>query len=85
MARLNDQVCRLVRGTSLALTDVLRIGNLGNMAFSAQRPDPERRLRRLELLAALADAKSVRERAQPSRLPGARLSRLIAARRRWVN
>jgi hypothetical protein len=39
----------------------------------------------LELLAALADAKSAREANQPRRLRGARLRELIAIRRRLVN
>jgi hypothetical protein len=52
------------------------------MAPSAQRLDPDRRRRRLALLAALADAKSARERAQPQRLRGARIRELIAVRRR---
>jgi hypothetical protein len=52
------------------------------MVSSPQRLDPDRRRRRLELLAALADAKSARERSQPRRLRGARLRELIAVRRR---
>jgi hypothetical protein len=68
----------------LALTNVVLVGNLGCMAPSPQRLDPDRRRRRLELLAALADAKSARERTQPQRLRGARLRELIANRRRHV-
>jgi hypothetical protein len=68
----------------LALTKVGALGNLGTMAPSPQRLDPERRRRRLELLAALADAKSARERTQPERLRGARIRELIANRRRHV-
>jgi hypothetical protein len=55
------------------------------MAPTPQRLDPDRRRRRLELLAALADAKSARESAQPLRLRGARLREIIATRRRLVN
>jgi hypothetical protein len=66
------------------LTDVATIGNLGFMAPSPPRLDPDRRRRRLELLAALADAKA-RESAQPQRLRGARLRELIATRRRLAN
>ncbi|HET9519197.1 MAG TPA: hypothetical protein VFO77_15850 [Actinoplanes sp.] len=55
------------------------------MARSSQSNDPERRRRRLQLLAALADAKSARERARPERLHGARLRELIASRRRLAN
>jgi hypothetical protein len=67
------------------LTNAREIGNLGCMAWSSQRLDPDRRRRRLQLLAALADAKSARERAQPERLRGARIRELIANRRRLVN
>jgi hypothetical protein len=52
------------------------------MAWSQKRLDPDRRRRRLQLLAALADAKTARERSQPERLRGARLRELIAHRRR---
>jgi hypothetical protein len=55
------------------------------MSHTPQRLDPDRRRRRLELLAALADAKSAREHTQPLRLRGARLRELIANRRRLVN
>jgi hypothetical protein len=55
------------------------------MALSPPRLDPDRRRRRLELLAALAQAKSARETAQPLRLRGARIRELIATRRRLVN
>ena len=69
----------------MALTNVVEVGNLGFMASSPPRLDPDRRRRRLELLAALADAKSVRESALPQRLRGARLRELIATRRRLPN
>lgn len=52
------------------------------MAWSLHRLDPDRRRRRLQLLAALADAKTVRDRSQPEHLRGARLRELIANRRR---
>jgi hypothetical protein len=68
----------------LALTKAVVIGSLGCMATSPRRLDPDRRRRRLELLAALADAKSARERTQPERLRGARIRELIANRRRRV-
>ncbi|NMO53811.1 hypothetical protein HH310_21835 [Actinoplanes sp. TBRC 11911] len=48
------------------------------------RLDPDRRRRRLEVLAAVAQAKS-RRAAQPTRSHGARLRELIAMRRRLVN
>jgi hypothetical protein len=69
----------------LALTNASDLGSLGCMAPSPQRLDPDRRRRRLELLAALADAKSVRGRAQPQRLRGPDLRQLIATRRRVVS
>lgn len=68
-----------------ALTNGMAMGSLDYMVSSQQRLDPDRRRRRLQLLAALADAKSARERAQPERLRGARLRELIANRRRLVN
>ncbi len=66
----------------MALTNLAGLGSLGPMSHVPQRPDPERRRRRLELLAALADAKSARDLNQPHRLRGARLRELIASRRR---
>jgi hypothetical protein len=69
----------------LALTNVDTVGNLDFMSHTPQRLDPDRRRRRLELLAALADAKSARESSQPQRLRGTRLRELIANRRRLVN
>jgi hypothetical protein len=53
------------------------------MAWSLQRLDPDRRRRRVQLLAALADAKTARQRAQPERLRGARLREIIVNRRRY--
>ncbi|WP_170208616.1 hypothetical protein [Micromonospora pisi] len=52
------------------------------MAWTEQRLDPERSRRRLQLLAELAGAKSVRERTQPRRVRVDRLRELIASRRR---
>jgi hypothetical protein len=46
------------------------------------RLDPDRRRRRLQLLAELADAKSVRERARPLRPRAEKVRELIALRRR---
>jgi tetratricopeptide (TPR) repeat protein len=60
------------------LTNAERLGSLGLMAHVPQRLDPDRRRRRLELLAALADAKSAREHTQPQRLRGARIRYLAA-------
>ncbi|MEV6630098.1 hypothetical protein AB0M54_05030 [Actinoplanes sp. NPDC051470] len=64
------------------MTNIAALGNLCLMASSPQRLDPDRRRRRLELLAALADAKAAREFTQPERLRGARIRELIANRRR---
>lgn len=66
----------------MALTNVFPVGTLGLMAHVPPRLDPERRRRRLELLAALANAKSAREQPEPTRRRGARLRELIASRRR---
>jgi hypothetical protein len=64
------------------------------MAMRLQRLDPERRRRRLRLLAELADAKALRERVAPNRLHADRLRadrlradrlrELIVTRRRRV-
>jgi hypothetical protein len=54
------------------------------MALKLERLDPDRRRRRLRLLAELADAKIVRDRLQPRRLRADRLRELIASRRRLV-
>jgi hypothetical protein len=63
------------------LTNEPSIGTLGHMA-RIQRLDPDRRRRRLRLLAQLADAKAGRRRAQPGRERTDRLRDLIAVRRR---
>ncbi|WP_229067665.1 hypothetical protein [Actinoplanes sp. DH11] len=64
------------------MTNVVRLGTLGCMAPSPERLDPERCRRRQELLAALAQAKSVRESDPSQRMRGLRLRELIATRRR---
>jgi hypothetical protein len=61
------------------------MGTLGPMARTLERLDPDRRRRRLQLLAELADAKLVRDRVQPRRLQGDRLRELIATRRRLAS
>jgi len=66
------------------LTNRLAVGTLSHMVWTLPRLDPDRRRRRLQLLAQLADAKSVRDRVQPRRLRGDRLRELIATRRRLV-
>jgi len=55
------------------------------MAPSPQRLDADRCRRRLEILAALTHAKTVRATAPPPRVRGMRLRELIATRRRTVN
>jgi hypothetical protein len=65
-----------------ALTNSTRVVILGPMAWMLQRLDPDRRRRRLQVLALIADAKSVRDRVQPQRVRGDRLRELIATRRR---
>jgi hypothetical protein len=61
------------------------MGTLGPMAWTLERLDPDRRRRRLQLLAELADAKLVRDRVQLRRLQGDRLRELIATRRRLAS
>ena len=52
------------------------------MAQTLQRLDPDRRRRRLRLLAELADAKAVRDRLNPRHAQLVQLRDLIATRRR---
>jgi len=68
-----------------ALTNRSSIGDAAAMAWKVQRLDPERSRRRMQLLAELAGAKSVRERSQPRRAQGDRLRELIATRRRLAS
>ena len=70
------------RGRFLRLTDAARHSSLGVMVLKLQRLDPDRRRRRLQLLAELADAKALRDRVQPRRLRTDQLRELIASRRR---
>ncbi|GIG57778.1 hypothetical protein Lfu02_21500 [Longispora fulva] len=49
-----------------------------------ERLEPDRRRRRLQLLAELADVKALRDRMQPRRVRSERLRELIALRRRWA-
>jgi hypothetical protein len=66
----------------IGLTQPFRTGNLGSMAQTLQRLDPDRRRRRLRLLAELADAKAVRARVAPRQAYVNRVRDLIATRRR---
>jgi hypothetical protein len=66
------------------LTDAAAPSTLGDMVLKLQRLDPDRRRRRLQLLAELADAKALRDRVQPRRLLTDQLRELIASRRRVV-
>jgi len=52
------------------------------MAQTLQRLDPDRRRRRIRLLAELADAKSVRDRIAPRQAYVNQVRDLIASRRR---
>jgi hypothetical protein len=65
-----------------ALTAERDCGIVGDMGVKLQRLDADRRRRRLQLLAELADAKAVRVRVQPGRVPGYRIRGLIELRRR---
>jgi len=67
------------------LTYALRTFTLGVMALTLHRLDPDRRRRRLRLLAELADAKALRERVQPRRVRADKLRELIANRRRLAS
>ena len=67
------------------MTYARRTLTLGVMALKLQRLDPDRRRRRLRLLAELADAMALRERVQPRRVRADRLRELIANRRRLVS
>jgi hypothetical protein len=58
------------------------LGNLWPMGQTLQRLDPDRRRRRLRLLAELADAKAVRDRLAPRQVHVAQIRDLIATRRR---
>ncbi|MEV1289431.1 hypothetical protein [Micromonospora sp. NPDC049679] len=55
------------------------------MVWTAQRLDPVRSRRRIQLLAELAGAKAVREGEQPRRGRPERIRELIANRRRSAN
>lgn len=57
---------------------------LSDMASQMQRLDPDRRRRRLRLLAALACAKSQRERILSRGVRTERLREIVASRRRLV-
>jgi len=59
--------------------------SLGDMAVKLRQLDPDRRRRRLRLLAEMADAKALRLRVQTERLHADRLRGLIASRRRLVS
>jgi hypothetical protein len=52
------------------------------MAWTIPRLDPERSRRRLQLLAELAGARTVRQRERPQRVRAERIRQLIATRRR---
>ena len=57
-------------------------GTLGAMGNALQRLDPDRRRRRLRLLAEISDARGVRERLAPRRATVDQIRELVANRRR---
>ncbi len=77
--------CALGFGLWPALTNPRTLGTLGPMVWEVQRLVPERSRRRLQLLAELAGAKSVRDREHPRRLRRDQLRELIATRRRLAS
>jgi hypothetical protein len=68
-----------------ALTMPAIFGRLRFMAQTLHRLDPERRRRRLRVLAELADAKALRDRLVPRQVQAAQMRDLIEARRRRVS
>ena len=66
----------------MCLTAEREHGTLCVMALKLQLLDPDRRRRRLQLLARLADAKSTRDTASPRPRQADRLREIIALRRR---
>jgi hypothetical protein len=64
------------------LTNALRFVTLGNMALRLQRLDPERRRKRLALLAERSGAKIVRTGLDPRRIQADRIREIVATRRR---
>ncbi|BCJ38421.1 hypothetical protein Athai_59240 [Actinocatenispora thailandica] len=75
-----------VGSTAKALPDLTLVAPArhirGMPPMKLQRLDPERRRRRLQLLAELSDAKALRDRVAPRRAQVDRLRELIATRRR---
>ncbi len=65
-----------------ALTRPRCFGTLCRMGQMLQRLDPDRRRRRLRVLAELADAKAVRDRLAPRQVYVAQIRDLVATRRR---
>jgi hypothetical protein len=64
------------------LTNALIFVTLGDMALKLQRLDPDRRRKRLALLAERAGVRAIRERVLSRRVQADRLRELIANRRR---
>ena len=58
------------------------LGTLNSMAYALQVPDPDRRRRRLQLLAEFSDARSLRERLSPRSVAAGQVRALLASRRR---
>lgn len=66
----------------MVLTNALIFVTLGNMAFKLQRLDPDRRRKRLAVLAERAGVGAIRGRVVRRRARADRLRELIATRRR---
>lgn len=64
------------------MTNAPRFVTLGNMALRLQRLDPERRRKRLALLAERSGAKTVRKGLDPRRVEADRIREIVATRRR---
>ena len=58
------------------------LGTLNSMAYALQVPDPDRRRRRLQLLAEFSDARALRERLSHRAAAAEQVRVLLATRRR---
>ena len=58
------------------------LGTLDSMAYALHVPDPDRRRRRLQLLAEFSDARALRERLSHRAAAAEQVRTLLASRRR---
>jgi len=58
------------------------VGTLNSMAYALQLPDPDRRRRRLRLVAEFSDARALRERQSHRSAAAEQVRVLLATRRR---